>query len=98
MKYQENCSRCGKFLGKTDCLLCDECYEEFIKWSFRRFSQLASQNENLIELWLKEDKKNELEECPVCHLMKKLYPYGSGKLCHECIMDMNLMKRRNLES
>lgn len=38
-----------------------------------------------------------LEECPLCHLPKKLYPYGRTRRCHECILDLNLMKRRNLE-
>ena len=39
-----------------------------------------------------------LQICPLCKLPKKLFAYGKGKLCHECIMDLAYMKRRNLEN
>jgi len=41
-----------------------------------------------------ERGEEELEICPLCGLSKKLYPYGKGKLCHECIMSINWFKRR----
>lgn len=57
-----NCRKCGRFLEKYENDLCKRCYEEFIKWSSRRFTRLATkklgEDENPLTLWLKEVKKH----------------------------------------
>lgn len=42
-----------------------------------------------------ERRDEELEVCPLCKLPKKLFAYGKERLCHQCIMDMAYLKRRN---
>ena len=56
-----NCLRCGQFIktkSEYETFLCEKCYEEFMKWSFRRFTYLAKKVENPLELWLSEVKKH----------------------------------------
>lgn len=53
-----NCLKCGYSLEKDETELCERCYDEFIKWSFRRFTYLAKKKENPLELWLEEVKEH----------------------------------------